>query len=85
MNSIKGFIKKEFTFSIAFVLTCFSIVLNPNPKTYLGMIDFRVLIILFWKIFRNQTTIGLIKRRIKTNTIVIMMIMMAGTNITVSI
>lgn len=47
MNSIKGFIKKEFTFSIAFVLTCFSIVLNPNPKTYLGMIDFRVLIILF--------------------------------------
>lgn len=47
MNRIINFVKREFTFSIAFLLTCFSIILNPNPASYLKMIDFRVLIILF--------------------------------------
>ena len=47
MNNIKSFIKKEFTFSIAFILTLLSIFLNPHISTYFEMIDFRVLILLF--------------------------------------
>ena len=47
MSRIINFVKREVTFSIAFLLTCFSIILNPNPASYLKMIDFRVLIILF--------------------------------------
>ena len=47
MSRLIDFIKKEITFSIAFLLTCISIFLNPNPTSYLKMIDFRVLIILF--------------------------------------